>query len=217
MKGKASTGPHCLVIGLGNPGKRYESSRHNAGFRVVERLALQSKALFSAHARIPALVADWKTKGFQWIALKPVTFMNLSGQAVAAALNFWKFELSSLMIVLDDVELKPGELRLRKQGGTGGHQGLNSIIEHLHTRQFARLRIGIGRPSAPDIDLSKWVLESFEKTELPRLEDSIRKAVGAIETWVAAGLDVAMNRYNRQTAPKPKDVHPDSRRKTNIL
>ena len=190
-----------LIVGLGNPGRRYVASRHNVGFQAAERLVAQSGAVFSAHARVPALVAEWRGKGLRWIVLKPVTFMNLSGQAVAAAINYWKFPIESLLVILDDAELDPGELRLRGQGSSGGHNGLNSIIEHLGTRQFTRLRIGIGRPSNPNLDLAEWVLKSFEKTELLLLEGSLTNAVRAIKTWAGDSLEVAMNQYNNKQLP----------------
>ena len=196
-----------LIVGLGNPGKRYLQTRHNVGFHVVERLAAQYDAKFVAHARVPAMVAEWKKKGTKWIALKPVTFMNLSGQAVSAALNFWKLELASMLVVVDDVEVKPGGLRLRPHGSAGGHNGLKSIIEHLNAKEFARLRVGIGRP-APDLPmgLSDWVLQPFEKTELIWLEESLIKAVHAVESWALEGLAAAMNRFN--TSGHPKDGSP---------
>ncbi len=186
-----------LIVGLGNPGKRYVLTRHNIGYQVVEHLAARKGAEFAAHARVPALVAEWKDKGIRWIALKPVTFMNLSGQAVIAALNFWKIDLQNLLTVVDDVEVKPGSLRLRPHGSAGGHNGLKSIIEHLNTKEFARLRVGIGRP-APEVPLglSDWVLQPFEKSELIWLEQSLKNAVCAVESWATDGLAAAMNRYN---------------------
>ncbi len=186
-----------LIVGLGNPGKRYETTRHNVGFRVVERLAAQHKAQFNAHARVPALVAEWKTRGLRWIALKPVTFMNLSGQAVATALNFWKLDVASLLVVVDDVNVVPGGLRLRPHGSAGGHNGLKSLIEHLGSGNFARLRVGIGKPVQQSAtDLADWVLKPFERSELIWLTESISKAVEAVECWAVEGPAAAMNRYN---------------------
>ncbi len=195
-----------LIVGLGNPGKRYLLTRHNIGFHVLERLAAQHNAAFKAHARIPAMVAEWKEKAVRWIAIKPITFMNLSGQAVSAALNFWKIELSSMLVVVDDVEVPPRGIRLRPHGSAGGHNGLKSIIEHLNTKEFARLRLGIGRP-APDLPmgLSEWVLQPFEKSELIWLEESLNNAVCAVESWVVDGLAAAMNRYNTSGHNKDKD------------
>jgi len=198
--------PIKLIVGLGNPGKRYINTRHNIGFAVLERLAAKFDAPFKAHSRIPAEIADWKSKGTKWIALKPITFMNLSGQAIVGAFNLWKLEISSLLVVVDDVEMAHQSLRVRTSGSAGGHNGLKSIIEHLGTKDFSRLRIGIGRPVAPSlINLSDWVLQPFEKTELLWVEESINKSVCAIESWVLEGPLAAMNQFNT-TASTNKDI-----------
>lgn len=185
-----------LIAGLGNPGKRYDNTRHNVGFMVIEELVLKHKAQFNTNARIPALIAEWKSEGIRWIVLKPITFMNLSGQAVGAALNFWKLEIPSLLAVVDDVEIPPETLRLRLQGHAGGHNGLKSIIDHVGSRDFCRLRVGIGRPAHPTQDLADWLLEPFEKSELIWLKESVKKAVCAVESWATEGPAAAMNRYN---------------------
>lgn len=186
-----------LVVGLGNPGKKYVGTRHNAGFSVVESMVERNGLDFKAHARVPALVTEWREGGVQWIILKPVAFMNLSGQSVAAALNFWKIDLSELLIVVDDVEIPLGTLRLRPQGSAGGHNGLKSIIDHLGSRDFARLRVGIGRPAPGSrVLLKDWVLQPFEKSELPSMDECSKRAVCAIEAWALEGPAVAMNQYN---------------------
>lgn len=191
-----------VIVGLGNPGKKYEGTRHNIGFQAVTELATLHGQEFSGHAQIPAILAQWKAKNIKWIVLKPITFMNLSGQAVAATLNYWKIELSSLLVVVDDVELAAGALRLRPQGNAGGHNGLKSIIEQLGSKDFARLRLGIGRPAhLPKELLADWVLQPFEKTELPWVKECINKAVCAIESWALEGPAVAMNRFNTVRHP----------------
>lgn len=191
-----------FIVGLGNPGKRYMGTRHNVGFMAIEKLASKYDADLKAHARIPATIAEWKTAGLRWIVMEPITFMNLSGQAVIAALNFWKLDLSSLLVVTDDVELQPTTLRLRTYGSAGGHHGLKSIIDHLGTHQFCRLRVGIGRPlPSLSIPLADWLLQPFEKSELPWLHESVKKTVCAIESWTLEGPSVAMNRYNTVEHP----------------
>jgi peptidyl-tRNA hydrolase, PTH1 family len=198
-----------VVVGLGNPGKKYDGTRHNIGFQAVTEFAAQNHQEFSGHAQIPAIIAQWKDKNIKWIVLKPITFMNLSGQAVVAALNYWKVETSSLLVVVDDVELAAGSLRLRTQGNAGGHNGLKSIIEHLGTKDFARLRMGIGRPShLPKELLADWVLQSFEKSELPWVEECINKTIRAIESWALEGPEVAMNRFNTVRHPLKKEPPP---------
>jgi PTH1 family peptidyl-tRNA hydrolase len=199
--------PTKLIVGLGNPGKKYANTRHNIGFAAVDKLAANYQGSFNAHARIPAVIADWKSKGIKWIAMKPITFMNLSGQAVASAINFWNLDISSILVVVDEVEMAPSSIRLRNSGSAGGHNGLKSIIEHLGSKDFARLRIGIGRPpeQAHD-DLSDWVLQPFQKTELIWVEESINKAVCAIETWALEGPLEAMNRFNVSAPKNKKDI-----------
>jgi PTH1 family peptidyl-tRNA hydrolase len=186
-----------MAVGLGNPGAKYAGTRHNLGFWSVEALAEAAGAAFEAHARVPALVASWRAGGVRWLAVKPVTFMNLSGQAVVAALNFWKAPLDALLVVADDVELKPGTLRLRPSGSDGGHRGLESIIERLGTQRFARLRLGIGRPDPePPVPLADWLLHPFSSSELPWVREVVKKSVLAVETWAREGAPAAMNLFN---------------------
>lgn len=194
-----------LIVGLGNPGKRYVGTRHNVGFLVVEQLATKYGARFKTHTRIPALVAEWKANNLHWIALQPLTFMNLSGQAVTAALNYWKLDLSSLFVVVDDVEIPPATLRLRTYGSAGGHNGLKSLIDLLDTKAFCRLRVGIGRPTSSSIPLEDWLLQPFEKSELPWLNESLSKAVCAVESWALEGPSVAMNQYNTKNITNEAD------------
>lgn len=208
MPAVTSNPPVRLVAGLGNPGRRYAASRHNVGFRVAEQLAADHGAEFRSHSRVPSRVAEWRTEGLMWIAIQPTTFMNRSGDAVAAALDFWKIATQSLLVVVDDVELNPGELRLRGSGSAGGHNGLKSIIERLDSPQFARLRVGIGRPANLQVPLADWLLEPFEKSELLWLPTSIKSATCAVKAWALEGLNVAMNRYNRKTVPdRPPPTH----------
>jgi PTH1 family peptidyl-tRNA hydrolase len=193
-----------LIVGLGNPGPRYLTTRHNVGFRVADDLAADYEAEFNTHSRTNALAAEWRADGLRWIVLKPQTFMNRSGEAVTAALRFWKIPTASLLVVVDDVELEPGSVRLRAGGSDGGHNGLGSIIELLGTPEFARLRVGIGRPARAEIPLADWLLAPFEKTELLWLETSLKSATCAVKAWAREGLTVAMNRYNRKTVPDRK-------------
>lgn len=201
-----------LIVGLGNPGAKYTETRHNIGFLSVDALAAAAGASFQAHARVPALVASWREGDLRWLAVKPVTFMNLSGRAVVAALNFWKTPLEALLVVADDVELKPGVMRLRAAGSDGGHHGLESVIEHLGTRRFARLRLGIGRPP-PDspAPLADWLLQRFTSSELPWMRELVKRSVLAVETWARQGASAAMNLFNA-AAPNgrlpPQIPHP---------
>lgn len=191
-----------LIVGLGNPGGRYAVTRHNVGSMVAQRLAEEHGAHFEPHSRIPALIAEWKDRSIHWRVIQPVTFMNRSGEAVAAALNFWKLDLPSLLVVVDDVEIPPGALRLREHGSAGGHNGLKSLIDRLGGREFCRLRVGIGRPPRETaIALADWLLQPFEKSELPWLAESIKKAASAVECWALEGPATAMERYNAKAQP----------------
>ena len=186
-----------LIVGLGNHGREYERTRHNAGFLVVEEWARRVGVDFSENRRMDGWVAEWRKGDKKWIALKPATYMNLSGRSVVAALNFWKLEVKSMLVVVDDVELPLGELRLRSSGGDGGHNGLKSIITGVGKTDFCRLRMGVGRPpTGLPVDLADWVLGKFEKSELICFEDSIRTAVSAIAVWGEDGVVKAMNRFN---------------------
>ena len=201
-----------LVVGLGNPGTKYEGTRHNAGFLCVEALAVAAGATFETHARVPALIASWRDGGLRWLVVKPVTFMNLSGQAVVAALNFWKVPVDSLLVVADDVELKPGAMRVRASGGDGGHHGLESIIEQLGSKRFARLRLGIGRPSPElTVSMADWLLQSFSSSELPWVRELVKRSVLAVETWARQGVPAAMNLFNAASsggaAPRKATTH----------
>lgn len=178
-----------LIVGLGNPGARYGNTRHNIGFMVLEALA-QDLALSFKKTRF-GLVA--KGNGF-WL-LKPLTFMNLSGQAVGPMLRWHRLTPSDLFVVGDDLDLPLGRVRLRRGGSSGGHNGLKSIIETIGTDQFSRLRLGIDRPPAgtPVID---WVLTPFSKTEQELLGQVIARATKAVHTVLTDGVGVAMNRFN---------------------
>jgi len=181
-----------LVAGLGNPGREYQRTRHNVGFMVLDRLA--------ADAQLPW---DYSEKwGAAWaktnvILIKPATYMNRSGQPLAAIANFYKIAASEIMVVLDDFALPLGRLRLRAQGSSGGHNGLESVFEHFGTEEIARLRIGIGAaPSAGAVD---YVLGRFFEEEKPILDAAIRRAADAVNCVIDKGLDAAMNVFNKPT------------------
>jgi PTH1 family peptidyl-tRNA hydrolase len=190
-----------LVMGLGNPGKQYLQTRHNIGFAALDHFVQKFNADFSPHARIPGLVAEWKHNGTKWIAIKPITFMNLSGQAVTAALNFWKIELPHLMVLVDDMSVPLGNIRIREAGSAGGHNGLKSIIEQLGTRGFPRLRLGIGHPPASIIKPADWVLQAFDNSELPFVEDSVKRCASALQVWTDQGVAAAMTQFNVVNSP----------------
>jgi PTH1 family peptidyl-tRNA hydrolase len=184
-----------LIAGLGNPGPRYADNRHNVGFRCLERLA-QAHSLAFDRRQSRAHVALGAVGGMRAVLAKPRTFMNESGRAVAPLAHFYKVPSELLMVVYDDLDLPLGAVRLRPGGGSGGHKGMRSIIEHLGTQDFPRLRIGIGRPPGR-MDPADYVLQDFSTEEEPVLEETLGWAVAAVELWMEEGIEAAMNQYNR--------------------
>lgn len=196
QKHSAPNRPARLIIGLGNPGPRYAHSRHNAGFEVVDRLAAKH-ALSFARRRFQAKVAEGEIASLPIVLAEPQTYMNLSGEAVHKLLASYRVGLDSLLVVYDDLDLPAGKLRLRARGSAGGHHGMESIIDVLHSSDFPRLRIGIGRPDSRE-DVSH-VLGRFSAEEEDLMGQSYERAVGAIEMWIAEGVQKAMNEYNRDS------------------
>jgi len=186
---------YSLIVGLGNPGPQYVANRHNVGFRCVELLASTRDLTFDKKQK-RARVAMGLVRGQRVIIARPQTFMNESGRAVAPLARFYKVQLERLLVVHDDLDLPLGTMRLRPEGGSGGHKGMRSIIEHLGGQKFPRLRIGIGRPPGR-MDPAAYVLQNFSAQEEPLLAETLERAVAAIETWLAEGIEVAMTQYNR--------------------
>src|SRR6266540_232791 len=185
-----------LVVGLGNPGGKYEGTRHNVGFAAVDLLAKRHGLQWEAAPRgIEALVANWRIGGA--ILAKPLTFMNLSGGAVVGLLQFYKIELSDMLVIVDEAQLETGRVRIRPEGSAGGHNGLKSAIASLGINVFPRMRIGVGRGDTRR-DLADHVLARFEPEERSVIDDAIGRAADAAELFVADGVSAAMNRYNRK-------------------
>lgn len=182
-----------LIAGLGNPGARYARSRHNAGFIIADRLA-RAHGLEFSRKRFNAQIAEGQVGGKRVMLAKPQTFMNASGDAIGKLFAFYKVAPSDLLVVYDDLDLPLGKLRLRANGSSGGHHGMESIIARLGTSDFPRLRVGIGRPN-PDADIDH-VLGSFEPEEHAAMEEAWTRAVDAIDLWLAQGIANAMNKYN---------------------
>ena len=184
-----------LIVGLGNPGRKYRETRHNAGFAVADGLAGRHGATFES-APAEALMARLRGLGAGGtLVVKPLTFMNLSGFAVAELARYFRVELADLLVVADEVSLPVGRLRARPRGSDGGHRGLQSIIEQLGTQEFCRLRVGVGRGDERR-DLADHVLSGFAEDEKPEIERAIGRAVDAAEAFVTDGIDVVMNRFN---------------------
>ncbi|MCX5683941.1 MAG: aminoacyl-tRNA hydrolase [Planctomycetota bacterium] len=184
-----------LIVGLGNPGLRYAATRHNAGWRVAEALAARAGAT-GWREKFEALLVEARRGDEKVVLARPVTYMNLSGQSVREMFDFWKVELSDLLVIVDDLALDLGRIRLRPEGSAGGHNGLESIIAHLGSEQFARVRVGMG-PMPKGVDQAAFVLSEFSASERPIIEEAVDRAADAAECWICNGLQEAMNRFNR--------------------
>ena len=185
-----------LIVGLGNPGRRYEGTRHNVGFEVVDTLARRHGAAWEAAPRgVEALVGRWRQADS--VVAKPLTFMNLSGAAVVGLLQFYKIEPADLLVLVDEVHLELGRLRIRRSGSAGGHNGLKSIIASLGSMEFARLRIGVGRGDDRR-DLADHVLAKFDAEERAIVAETVDRSADAVELFIAEGIGPVMNRYNRK-------------------
>jgi PTH1 family peptidyl-tRNA hydrolase len=190
-----------LIVGLGNPGRQYEDTRHNVGFMVMDRLATATGAAFQSVPKWQSHLA--KIPGDGTMLLKPQTFMNLSGRALQQILSFHKWSPEMILVIYDDVSLPLGTLRFREKGSAGGHNGIKSIIQHLHTDAFPRLKVGIGG-SQPG-EMVGHVLGKFAPDERPMLENTLATALGAVQLARSQGLAAAANRYHTLTKPTPAD------------
>lgn len=184
-----------MVVGLGNPGLTYEATRHNVGFWAVADLADRHGTSFSLNSRLKAEVATFTRPEAKYVLAKPTTFMNLSGQAVAALLRFYKVQPADLIVVHDEIDLDPSRLRLKFGGGDNGHNGLKSIRGQIGTGDFHRVRVGVGRGPGSQA-AADWVLRKLRPKELDELRVDAAIAADAVEHLVAEGLESAQNRYN---------------------
>ena len=184
-----------LMVGLGNPGAEYSRTRHNAGFLVVERLAKKWRAAWSYEKKFSARVARAERDGRRVLLCEPQTYMNSSGEAVGALIEYYRVPLKGLLVVVDDADLPLGEIRLRPGGSSGGHHGLESIEQRLGTREYARQRIGIGRERGAR-EITGFVLGRFNSTEAAQMDKVLTVACEQAESWLDAGIQKAMNQFN---------------------
>ncbi|MDD5141190.1 MAG: aminoacyl-tRNA hydrolase [Verrucomicrobiales bacterium] len=187
--------PLHLIVGLGNPGAEYARTRHNAGFLLVEKLAARWKTDWTNERKFDARIARSERNGRRVLLCEPQTFMNLSGETVGALKNFHQLPLKQLLVAVDDADLPLGEIRLRASGSSGGHHGLESIEQHLGSRGFARLRIGIGRKDGSR-EIANFVLGRFDPAEGAGLEKVLARASDQVECWLDGGIEKAMNQFN---------------------
>jgi PTH1 family peptidyl-tRNA hydrolase len=185
-----------VIVGLGNPGVRYQTSRHNIGFQVVDRLAQINHILISTR-RFKSLYGTGQIDAQEVVLVKPMTFMNLSGETVKKSVNVFHVGMEDLIVIHDDLDLSFGRVRFKQRGGDGGHQGVRSIIESLNGNNFLRLKVGIGRPPK-GMDPAEYVLNNFDQVEQPRLDEIVSLGAGAITVLLSEGLQTAMNRYQKK-------------------
>jgi PTH1 family peptidyl-tRNA hydrolase len=184
-----------LIVGLGNPGRQYESTRHNAGFICIDALA-DKYAIKINKLKFKSLLGEGRIEGKRCLLLKPQTFMNLSGEAVRDAVEFYKIPTENVIVICDDISLDPGKMRIRRKGSHGGQNGMRNIIYHLKDDNFPRIKIGIGAKPNPEYDLADWVLSRFSQSEAKLIKQVAEDTASAIEYIVKGDIDRAMSNYN---------------------
>ncbi len=194
-KEKSSGNIDFLIVGLGNPGKKYETTRHNAGFMCIDKLA-QEENVDVKKVKFHALITECYINSHKVIVMKPQTMMNNSGQAIKECASFYKIPVENIIVIYDDISLEPGKLRIRRKGSAGGHNGIKSIIAHLGSENFPRVKIGVGAKPHPDYDLVDWVLGSFPKNELKFIDEACENAYEAIKIMMDGDIDAAMSKFN---------------------
>ena len=183
-----------LIAGLGNIGNNYAFTRHNAGFMVVDKMALDNNATFKEVSKLRSLITNVRAGGEEYLLIKPTTYMNLSGEAIQLVMNYYKIPASDLLVVYDDLSLELGKIRYRANGSDGGHNGIKSIIKNLNTKDFARLKVGIG--PQPNIPSEAFVLQKFPEADLKPLKSVLDKSVESIEYYFKNGIAKTQNLYN---------------------
>ena len=184
-----------IVAGLGNPGLEYENTRHNAGFLTMDELAKQCGVKLD-QMKFKSDCGEAMLGEVRCLLMKPTTYMNLSGDAIAAAANFYKIPPEQVLVIYDDISLPPGKLRLRRKGSAGGHNGIESIIAQLGTEEFPRIRVGVGAKPNPQYDLADWVLSKFSEEDMTALQPALEHAADAAKKIVSGDMNGAMNLYS---------------------
>lgn len=191
----AAAKPEFIIAGLGNPGIQYENTRHNAGFMAVS--ALEKKYNFSVNThKFKALVGNASIGGKSCLVMKPETYMNLSGESISQAMDFYKIPAENLIVIFDDISLEPGFMRIKRKGSAGGHNGIKSIIALCGGENFPRIKIGVGKKPNPDYDLADWVLSRFSEEDMKKLSEVDEKVCTACELIVQGKISEAMNKFN---------------------
>ena len=194
-KDKFSSGMDYIVVGLGNPGREYENTRHNCGFDAIDKIA-DKYGCDMKKLRFKSLTGECRIAGAKCLLMKPSTFMNLSGQAVVQAMNFYKVEPEQVIVIFDDISLDVGKMRIRQKGSDGGHNGMKNIIYLCGSDKFPRVKLGVGKKPHPEYDLKDWVLGKFSQSDRKLIEEVLDNAVEAVELMVADRTSDAMQKFN---------------------
>ena len=194
-KSKSTGNVEFLIVGLGNPGKKYETTRHNAGFMCIDTLAKEENVDVKK-VKFHALINECYIDSHKVIVMKPQTMMNNSGLAIKECAQFYKIPSQNIIVIYDDISLETGKLRIRRKGSAGGHNGIKSIISHLGTEEFPRVKIGVGAKPHPDYDLVDWVLGSFPKEQIKLINEACENAYNSIKIIMTGDIDAAMSKFN---------------------
>lgn len=190
-----------VIAGLGNPGRKYENTRHNVGFDVIDLLAEQYNINMNIKKH-RAVCGTGVMEGVKALLVKPQTYMNLSGESIGRLVDYYKVDPENeLLVIYDDISLPPGQIRIRKKGSAGGHNGMKNIIRHLQTEVFLRIKVGVGE-KPKQYDLADYVLSRFSKPEMEEMKEGYKKAVHAVQRLLEGEIEAAMNEYNRKVKPK---------------
>jgi len=196
VKKFASSGFDYMIVGLGNPGLQYETTRHNVGFMAMDAICEKFQCSCNK-SKFNAYMGDTVIGGKRVLLLKPLTYMNNSGEAVLAAARFYKIDISNILVMYDDISLDPGIIRIRRKGSAGGHNGIKDIIEVFGSENFPRIKIGVGAKPHPDYDLKDWVLGKFKPEEKEKVNAALENVVKAVNEILQRGIDSAMNKFSK--------------------
>lgn len=191
----SSNAPEFLIVGLGNPGDKYEYTRHNIGFLTLDRLTVEENFKINK-IKFKSLLGEVNIGSHRCIVIKPQTFMNNSGEAVREVASFYKIPPENIIVIFDDISLPCGKIRIRRKGTDGGHNGIKSIIYHLNSDMFPRIKVGVGAKPHPDYDLADWVLSNFKKDELEEIKTATSNSCEALRLIIDGKTDLAMNKFN---------------------